>query len=50
MRPGLHACSLKAPESLHGSPDFQDCDAKLQRFSHSVKELSGLLIRSNKDT
>ena len=30
MRPGLHARSLKAPESLHGSLDFHlNCDAKV---------------------
>ena len=30
MRPGLHARSLKAPESLHGSLDFYlDCGAKV---------------------
>jgi len=33
MRTGLHAYSqYGAPESLHGSLDFLDCDAKVVNF------------------
>ena len=37
MRPGLHAHSLKAPESPHGSPDYPNCDAKIGIVTNASK-------------